>query len=330
VPPNTLSKRKTVPQRILFGIVALAVLFFGFWGDAEIARRSLSGDGPSASLLAHGSLIPLMTVLFCLLGSVEFARLLRNTGASPCVGVGQLFIVLSILGPWLAAGLYCGGSASTRGWYATVVVVGLGMLCCAAALVMRRRIEGVTRDAGATLLLFTYLGVLPGFAIHIRSGIAGPGPAGAWLVLATLFVIKASDIGAYLTGTFLGRHKLAPAISPGKSIEGALGGVLFSGLVAVLFLHLGSTEGNVVFGRVLPPELHTNGWASSIYAFFFGATLSAIGQIGDLLESCFKRDAGIKDSGRVLPRFGGMLDLVDSPLLALPAAWLILTWVWPV
>jgi phosphatidate cytidylyltransferase len=75
---------------------------------------------------------------------------------------------------------------------------------------------------------------------------------------------------------------------------------------------------------------HPDGLSPVLRAAIFGLAMSAAGQFGDLLESCLKRDVGAKDSGRVIPRFGGILDLIDSPVLALPVGWFLLTWVWNV
>jgi len=322
------SRRVTVPQRILFGLLALAVMLGVAWGDAAIALHYAGQPGAAAALLAHGSVIPIATALMCLVGCSELLGVLRGRGAVPCARIGYVFVALCILAPWLGAGSSSHADPGSRALYASMFSVALGVVATGAAIVFRQRAEGTIRDAGATLLVFTYVGVLPSFAVHVRSGVAGPGPDGAWLLLGLLLVIKASDIGAYFTGTYLGRHKLIPNVSPGKSVEGAIGGIVLSGLIAALLVRF-STGGSttVDLGSTLNPGWGGSGFGNEnvIVAFLSGAALSIAAQIGDLLESCFKRDAGIKDSGHVLPRFGGVLDLVDSPLLALPVAWMILT-----
>jgi CDP-diglyceride synthetase len=176
-------------------------------------------------------------------------------------------------------------------------------LSLVAAVVMHsrhHRVEGAMANAGGTLLAIVYLGVLPGFFLPICMSHT------AWMMLAIICVVKSADIGAYATGHAIGRHKLIPWLSPGKTIEGFVGGLVFSGAVgagaAALFPQTG---------------LH---WTQ---AFAGGAFLGAVGQVGDLLESLLKRDAGVKDSGRV-PGFGGVLDILDSPLLAAPAAYWML------
>jgi phosphatidate cytidylyltransferase len=119
-------------------------------------------------------------------------------------------------------------------------------------------------------------------------------------------VVKAADVGAYATGHLIGRHKLIAWLSPGKTIEGFIGGLVVAAIVAALIL---TPPINPSFTR---PQ-----------ALFVGLVLGGIGQLGDLLESLLKRDAGVKDSGK-LPGFGGLLDLLDSPLLAAPAAYWLL------
>ena len=119
-----------------------------------------------------------------------------------------------------------------------------------------------------------------------------------------IFAVKGADIGAYFTGTAIGRHKLIPWLSPGKSIEGLIGAIVFGALI---------TYGLVC---VLPQdttirELYNLGAAKLL---FIGAGLALVGQFGDLSESLLKRDADIKDSARLIPEFGGFCDLLDSIL----------------
>ena len=128
-------------------------------------------------------------------------------------------------------------------------------------------------------------------------------PDGALRLLYALFIVFAADTGAYLAGRSFGRHKLAPSISPGKTVEGAVGGLLLCAAWAL-------TAGVYVFR----PDAQQIG-------LLLGLTLAvaALSIVGDLTESMFKRVAGIKDSGSILPGHGGILDRVDSILAAAPA-----------
>lgn len=169
----------------------------------------------------------------------------------------------------------------------------------------RQTQDAIVRMAG-TLLATLYFGGLGWFlmALRVKTSVRFHGSTS--LVLMVLIVVKATDIGAYFGGRAMGRHKLIPWLSPGKTWEGLACGVFLSGLV----------------GAVFSPFLHhmpTEWWKG----FIISAVLGAIGQAGDLLESLMKRDADVKDSGRLVPGFGGILDILDSPLLAAPFAYLL-------
>jgi phosphatidate cytidylyltransferase len=132
-------------------------------------------------------------------------------------------------------------------------------------------------------------------------------------------VVKVTDIAAYFVGSALGRHKLVPRLSPGKTIEGLIGGVLAAAGTSVVLARLG--------GIIVPSGV--GGWRlGSGEALVFGVAMAFAGQLGDLAESLIKRDVAQKDSGRAVPGFGGILDLVDSPLLAAPLAWWMLHRAW--
>jgi phosphatidate cytidylyltransferase len=128
-------------------------------------------------------------------------------------------------------------------------------------------------------------------------------PDGRWLLLYLLLVTKCGDIGAYLIGTKFGRHTLIKRISPHKSKEGTIGGLVFSMITSFL---AGSSWLGVKF------------WPSLILGFILGG----LAQLGDLCESLLKRDCQVKDSGKVFPGLGGMLDLVDSIIFAAPLFYL--------
>ena len=123
-------------------------------------------------------------------------------------------------------------------------------------------------------------------------------------VVAILLCVKFTDIGAYFTGKSLGRHKLIYWLSPGKTWEGLAGGLVFAAAV----------------GAGCAAFLDEMTWWQGL---IFGPIVGFVGQCGDLLESLMKRDADVKDSGSVIPGFGGVLDVIDSPLVAAPVAYLM-------
>jgi phosphatidate cytidylyltransferase len=148
----------------------------------------------------------------------------------------------------------------------------------------------------AALTLACGLPVLvPAFIALARLQVAARGPQ---IVLWLVLLVIAADVGAYSAGRSLGRRKLAPRVSPGKTVEGALGGLLLAALVAWC--------GGAYFG--LPAAA----------ALIFGCAVGIFSIVGDLTESMFKRAAGLKDSGTLLPGHGGLLDRLDSVTAAAP------------
>jgi len=308
-------------QRVAYGALAIAVLVLLFVQDAVIAKQSIELAGPLGDLLRRGSLIPLLFIVVLLRGAVELDHILRAKDVKPHSVFAYLMIVVLLLAPWFSAAGWLGADVRDQEglfWQLVVLmatVIGAGMLC-----VLRGHPRGAIPDLAATMLIVFYVGFLGSFGLQLRCGRDIPGQEGAWLLLMTLLVAKASDIGAYFVGTTMGRHKLIPGISPAKSIEGAVGGLLASALVAVLFAAMLS---DVILS--LGISNHQTGMSPVVRSLFFGLALSAAGQIGDLVESCFKRDSGVKDSSNLIPRYGGILDMIDSPLFAMPVAWFLLT-----
>jgi len=164
--------------------------------------------------------------------------------------------------------------------------------------------EAIVRMAG-TVLATLYLGGLAWFLMALRVKRSENVIGTTMLILMILLVVKLTDIGAYAGGRTLGRRKLIPWLSPGKTWEGLICGMLTAGFVGA------------IFAALIPHQLQ---WWKG---FIFGFVIGGIGQLGDLLESLMKRDAEVKDSGRSIPGFGGVLDVIDSPLLAAPFAYLL-------
>jgi phosphatidate cytidylyltransferase len=157
------------------------------------------------------------------------------------------------------------------------------------------------------LLVFFYVGCLGSFIIQIR-WMGGDSAAGALAFFIAVFSAKLCDTGAFFTGRALGRHKMAPTLSPGKTWEGAVGGVA-SGVLLALAADL---VGEWMLGyRLLPLWL----------AALFGLCVAVAAMLGDLMESLVKRDCRQKDSSAKIPGFGGLLDVIDSILFSGPVAY---------
>lgn len=155
-------------------------------------------------------------------------------------------------------------------------------------------------EAGFVILTTLYVGIGFYFLIETRLGINGFSN-----ILFAFFIIWATDTGAYFIGKTFGKRKLWPEISPKKTVEGAIGGIATACLVAIIF-------------HLIQPFSHTLALVVIVTVF-----ASIVGQIGDLVESAFKRNYGVKDSGRLLPGHGGILDRFDSMLFVLPFLHLI-------
>jgi len=157
-----------------------------------------------------------------------------------------------------------------------------------------------TMNIAVTLFAFVYVGFLGSFAaLFLRI----PGERGVGLLLGAIIVTAAHDIGAYFVGKSWGKTPLAPELSPNKTFEGLVGGVLASVFVAEVIVNQ------------IPPW---NGW---IHAFWLGLVVAIAAPLGDLCESMIKRDLGVKDMGTLLPGHGGVLDRVDALLFVIPATY---------
>jgi phosphatidate cytidylyltransferase len=186
----------------------------------------------------------------------------------------------------------------TKRWELLFIVLSLIFL-----IVMqfkRRNNTGVVVDISTTIFGILYVSWFLSFLIKIRNL-----PEGIGLLSAVLLITKGGDIGAYLIGTRFGKTPLMPHISPKKSVEGSLGGIIFSVLGAM----------------AMKPVLQL----SSIHLACLGIFLGIIGQLGDLSESLIKRDCGVKDSGNILPGMGGILDELDSILFTAPVFYFYLS-----
>lgn len=158
-------------------------------------------------------------------------------------------------------------------------------------------------DAAASVLTSLYVG--RGFYYFIQTR-----EIGFWMVMFVLLIIWGTDIGAYLVGRKIGKNKLAPAISPNKTIEGSAGGTILALVIAIVYFHYYN-----------PLEL------SMGLQVMLTIILSVCGQMGDLVESAFKRYFGVKDAGTILPGHGGILDRLDSTLFVMPVFHIFLQFV---
>ena len=225
------------------------------------------------------------------LGLYEFWLLARKRGIRPDVVVGfagaaALFTIFYFDRPQEVPVLLL------------LVLPALVIAALAAAMLRGAPFENMLASVGATVLGVMYVAFLGGHLVAVRMGFEQT--RAAHLLSFFFLVIMGSDTGAYYTGRALGRHKLAPAVSPGKTWEGAAGGIIASLLMAVL--------AHYWFFQELPLK-----WALPL-----AAAMNVLGVLGDLTESALKRGAGAKDAAQILPGHGGLLDRLDSLLFNAP------------
>lgn len=190
----------------------------------------------------------------------------------------------------------------------TVLVAVLTISALFFSLVFLFRIGDIRESAGETALLVLGLLYIPFLMSHL--GLLRMMPHGIQWIFLMMVIVMAGDTGAFYVGSTLGKRKLYPVVSPNKSIEGSLGGIL------------GSMAGAFIAKATFFPGL------SVFDCIATSLLLGALGQLGDLFESMLKRSFGVKDSGRIFPGHGGMLDRLDSILFAAPAAFLYANYIY--
>jgi phosphatidate cytidylyltransferase len=249
------------------------------------------------SQVATGSALGIDVLLLVLGGAAgfELARLLLPAGSAFETGLAAL--ACAALG---GVGILGGETEAGRHGARLAVVAGALLVLLAKAW---RDVSPEAADRIARALVpLLYVGLLFSFVREVAAGEDG-GRRLAWVIL----VSKASDIAGWLVGKPFGRHKLVPTVSPGKSWEGLAGGLAGSVLVAVfLAAPLGVPEAS---------------WSGAQRAVF-GLALGGASVLAGITQSAWKRRAGAKDSSRLIPEMGGVLDMIDSLLLAGPLAWL--------
>lgn len=192
----------------------------------------------------------------------------------------------------------------------TIAILTTGMIAVFVIAILTfsrdRNVAGVVAAAGAVMFAMVYIGFMLGFLLALRR------EHSAWIVVGVIAVTKACDTGAYFTGRAIGKHRMIPWLSPGKTWEGLAGGIVTAVAVGV---------GLAAASRWLEPADQIPILVGAVC----GAIFAVVGQLGDLTMSLFKRGAGIKDSSTILPGLGGVLDVLDSPLMVAPIAWWLLT-----
>ncbi|MGE0086478.1 MAG: phosphatidate cytidylyltransferase [Desulfococcaceae bacterium] len=238
-----------------------------------------------------GIVFTVFVALICLLCLGEYFRITAKGEMSGLLSFVPLFSMISGISTVLAANKFTTDLI--------LCIAGVHVIVCALYSITHFKNDpGVLEKTAQGIQAFVYIPVFLSFAILIRNG--NDGMLWFFMLLAIVF---AGDIGALYAGTYFGKHKLCPSVSPGKTVEGSLGGLAANVLIGSII--------KIIFLSRMP-------WVQSIVFFL---CIGIAGQIGDLFESQFKRAAGVKDSGGILPGHGGILDRIDALLFALPLAY---------
>ncbi|MBI5863846.1 MAG: phosphatidate cytidylyltransferase [Planctomycetes bacterium] len=294
-------------QRLIFGsLIALLVVAL-MSGDAWLAHaRPVGGD--FGRWLCNGSPSTLLLVLFALLSTRELTRFANQRGYRPLRFVTYVFSVGLVVGPYLAHNVNAAAPVRDQNWGVFWLTLALATAFFFQAV--RRGLENAMGNLSSTMFITFYVGLL-GYMPQLRLEVGGL--HGSILLLYSVFVVKMTDVGAYFTGMLLGRTKFIPWLSPKKTWEGVIGGVIIA--VACAVTVGGWLAGRGLIGSVEPRLL------LPVSLAVFGFVMAFFSIAGDLFESLLKRDAALKDSGTMIPGMGGILDILDSPLLAAPIAW---------
>lgn len=297
-------------KRVLFGPVLIAalvgLLMLDGWVDGQVLPEALSwmkGFG-AGDTFPPGAVVLVVMIAVAILAVRELTAILQDKGIESSKRINTMAAILGLLASGVVPSSLDGQFGAMLVTLAAVIVLGVSLMFYS----RHKTFQGIVAAAGGTLLSFVYLGLMFGTILALRR------EHSIWMLLWVLMVIKSSDIGAYFTGKSIGKHKLILWLSPGKTWEGLVGGIV---------LAAGAGAGGLwLLHRYDAGSASLPGPMAGLVA---GAMFAVLGQGGDLVMSLFKRDAGIKDSSTLLPGFGGVLDVLDSPLLVTPAAY---WWLW--
>ena len=283
--PQETDKRRRIWIRVI-GAPLLVAAILGVVYGSHAAGRNLG--------------IRALVVLFAAAALREVYVMMRLKGLKPAAWLG----IAGLIAAHLAA-----SSVVAETWLRGMVTpegVAVGTVMLILLLLVARHGTWSPADAGATALGFLYLFL----TVYIVRWVPTQ-EGGTWWLLFLLATNKGSDVAAYVGGKLFGRHKFAPVVSPNKTWEGAVAGMVVGGGLGAWIL--------------LGPMKPWLGSSLETVRIVAALVVTAAAQSGDLVKSSLKRWAGVKDSGTLLPEFGGALDMIDSFVVSAPIAWFVLT-----
>jgi phosphatidate cytidylyltransferase len=267
----------------------------------------------SGNTLVSDGVFLFLVVLLALSGLIEFYGIAEKRGMVNFKWCGMFGGLLLMVGTFLnvTGRLGTSGSPARVNDFETSFLILFVLGLCVRQFISKTNTAGLTAIA-TTLFGLMYVPWLLNFIQKISFFPFPPGSpvdAGKFFLLYFILVTKFSDMGAYAVGSLIGKHKMIPRISPGKTWEGFGGAILVSTCASITFVYF--------FGAKMVGMNY-------LHATILGVILSVAAVIGDLIESLFKREAGVKDSGKLFPGIGGILDLLDSLLFNAPLMYLYL------
>ena len=291
-PAETPSKAKVFLRRLSSSVVLWTIII-----AALFSGNRLVSDGVFLCIIA----------LLAVTGLIEFYGLVDKRSLVCFRNWGIFGGILLTLGTFFHLEGYLGihGTAARVNDFETSFLILFVLGLCLRQFFSKRNTAGILAIS-TTLFGLMYVPWLLNFIQKINFF---PGVDGRFYLLYFVIITKFSDTGAYIVGSLIGRHKMIPRISPGKTWEGFAGAIILSTAASLVFAHLF--------------RAHMAGM-TAIHAAVLGVVLSLGAVVGDLIESLFKREAGVKDSGKLFPGIGGILDLLDSLLFNAPLMYLYL------
>ncbi len=269
-------------------------------------------------------LLTLVSGAIALLAVAEFLRLVTPYGVQPLSLATYIFVAIFFIFVIFACNNRTPEDETTAILYGIAVMAGLAPFVFLTVGMRRVDLKTGYPAAAASTFAFGYIAIPMALLVEIREQ-----PAGAIWTVYTLLAVWAGDIFAYFVGKAMGRHRMSPEISPKKTWEGAVASIAASVIIGTLWmqhapaissalLRIGLIERKDGMFGLEQPQL----WP----AILLSALVNIAAQLGDLVESLIKRGAGVKDSGRILPGHGGMLDRIDAMLFAVPVVWAYGAW----
>lgn len=300
-------------KRIGYGsimiVVMVGLMLLDYWLTQDAYALGLKAwrADPAAAISVRAIPLTALLVVLAVMAYGEMRGFAAGVGVRTLdvAGMAATLAIATIPFWWQLVSAGAASSLSEPTGRHVLLILGGCVMLVFAEQMARKTTEDALRRIACTLLAVLYVGVGAAMILNLRIEFNLP------VLVLFLAAVKFTDIGAYFTGSAIGRHKMIPWLSPGKSWEGLAGGVATAAIVSVLVVIV--LDVSLTHERMSLPA-----------AAVFGAVVGLVGQFADLCESLLKRAVGVKDSGRFLPEFGGILDILDSPLLAAPVATVLL------